>query len=97
MVSGPIPGKPAAESKKSVCHLQDVSYAVKDRRNRRGRLTILQGVSGFFSPGEMAAVMGPSGSGDLQAPPKIGLCSLIDNVHQIQIAERLNRCSAPAC
>ncbi|CAK0786885.1 hypothetical protein CVIRNUC_010099 [Coccomyxa viridis] len=42
---------------------RDVSYAVRDRRNRRSRLTILQGVSGFFSPGEMAAVMGPSGSG----------------------------------
>ena len=68
------------ESEEEPCHLQDVSYVVKDRRNRRSRLTILQGVSGFFSPGEMAAVMGPSGSGDLQSPPKIGLCSFIDNV-----------------
>jgi hypothetical protein len=42
---------------------QDVYYIVKNRANKAERLSILSGVSGFFRPGEMAAVMGPSGSG----------------------------------
>lgn len=44
--------------------MQDVSYIVKDRAGARSKLAILQGVSGYFNPGEMAAIMGPSGSGD---------------------------------
>ena len=41
-----------------------MSYIVKDRAGRRSKSSILQGVSGYLKPGEMAAIMGPSGSGD---------------------------------
>ena len=41
-----------------------MSYIVKDRAGRCSKLAVLQGVSGYFNPGEMAAIMGPSGSGD---------------------------------
>lgn len=44
--------------------LQDVYYIVKNQADKRSKVAILQGVSGYFNPGEMAAVMGPSGSGD---------------------------------
>ena len=47
---------------------QDVYYIVKNRANRAEKLSILSGVSGYFSPGEMAAVMGPSGSGARMRP-----------------------------
>lgn len=43
--------------------LQDVFYIVKNQADKRSKLAILKGISGFFNPGEMAAVMGPSGSG----------------------------------
>ena len=43
--------------------VQDVHYIVKNQANKREKLSILSGVSGYFNPGEMAAVMGPSGSG----------------------------------
>ena len=42
---------------------QDVYYIVKNRANKAEKLSILAGISGYFSPGEMAAVMGPSGAG----------------------------------
>ena len=42
---------------------QDVDYIVRNQANRRDKLKILSQVSGFFNPGEMVAVMGPSGSG----------------------------------
>ncbi|KAK9906864.1 hypothetical protein WJX75_009364 [Coccomyxa subellipsoidea] len=42
---------------------QDVYYIVKNQANKREKISILHGVSGYFNPGEMAAVMGPSGSG----------------------------------
>ena len=42
---------------------QDVHYIVRNSANKREKLSILSGVSGYFNPGEMAAVMGPSGSG----------------------------------
>jgi ABC-type multidrug transport system ATPase subunit len=43
--------------------LQDVSYSVTNRKKKLGSITILTSVSGYFKPGEMAALMGPSGSG----------------------------------
>ena len=42
---------------------QDVDYIVRNQANRKEKLKILSQVSGFFNPGEMVAVMGPSGSG----------------------------------
>ena len=42
---------------------QDVDYLVRNRANRKQKIKILCQVSGFFNPGEMVAVMGPSGSG----------------------------------
>ena len=47
--------------------LQDVFYIAKNRADKRSKVSILQGISGFFNPGEMAAVMGPSGSGGRQS------------------------------
>ena len=44
--------------------LQDVFYIVKNQANKREKLSILSGVSGYFGPGEMTAVMGPTGSGE---------------------------------
>ena len=43
--------------------VQDLYYIVRNQANKREKLAILTGVSGHFNPGEMAAVMGPSGSG----------------------------------
>lgn len=42
---------------------QDITYTVKDRGRKKGDVTILREVSGYFSPLQMTAVMGPSGSG----------------------------------
>ncbi len=42
---------------------QDVYYIVRNQANKKEKISILHGVSGYFNPGEMAAVMGPSGSG----------------------------------
>lgn len=49
-------------------------YIVRNQANKKEKISILHGVSGYFNPGEMAAVMGPSGSGEsLQAD---SLCSV---------------------
>lgn len=45
---------------------QDVYYIVRNQANKKEKLAILNGISGYFNPGEMAAVMGPSGSGASQ-------------------------------
>lgn len=42
---------------------QDVKYTVVNSQNKKEKIDILKGVSGYFNPGEMAALMGPSGSG----------------------------------
>eukprot|EP00884_Botryococcus_braunii_P013710 jgi/Botrbrau1/2233/Bobra.101_2s0061.1 len=42
---------------------QDITYQVQDRGRGKGKITLLHGVSGWFSPLQMTAVMGPSGSG----------------------------------
>jgi len=44
---------------------RNLEYLVRNRSNRSEKLPILKGVSGFYLPAEMAAVMGPSGSGRL--------------------------------
>lgn len=43
--------------------MQDVRYTVVNSQNKKEKIDILKGVSGYFNPGEMAALMGPSGSG----------------------------------
>eukprot|EP00884_Botryococcus_braunii_P006506 jgi/Botrbrau1/15857/Bobra.40_1s0041.1 len=43
--------------------MKDVVYTVRSHRNRKEKVDLLKNVSGWFSPGEMAALMGPSGSG----------------------------------
>lgn len=43
--------------------MQDVRYTVVNSQNKKEKIEILKGVSGYFNPGEMAALMGPSGSG----------------------------------
>jgi len=42
---------------------QDVSYTVINSQNKKEKINLLQNVSGYFSPGELSALMGPSGSG----------------------------------
>lgn len=42
---------------------KDVRYTVVNSQNKKEKIDILKGVSGYFNPGEMAALMGPSGSG----------------------------------
>lgn len=44
--------------------MQHITCTVKNSHKRRETVTILQKVSGYFNPGEMAALMGPSGSGE---------------------------------
>ena len=46
----------------AVC-AQGATYQVRSRADKRQRLSILTNVSAYFSPAEMSAVMGPSGSG----------------------------------
>jgi ABC-type multidrug transport system ATPase subunit len=43
--------------------VQNVVYTVRSHKNTREKIDLLKNVSGWFSPGEMAALMGPSGSG----------------------------------
>jgi hypothetical protein len=42
--------------------LQDLSYTVPKPKGRGEQLVILNGISAFFQPGQMAALMGPSGA-----------------------------------
>ena len=42
---------------------QNLEYIVRNRAKRTEKLAILKGIAGFYLPAEMAAVMGPSGSG----------------------------------
>ena len=42
---------------------QGATYQVRSRADKRQRLSILTDVSTYFSPAQMSAVMGPSGSG----------------------------------
>ena len=46
-----------------VVRTQGATYQVRNRVDKRQRLSILTDVSAYFSPAEMSAVMGPSGSG----------------------------------
>eukprot|EP00879_Flechtneria_rotunda_P005742 GHRR01006043.1.p1 GENE.GHRR01006043.1~~GHRR01006043.1.p1 ORF type:complete len:547 (+),score=129.21 GHRR01006043.1:934-2574(+) len=43
--------------------VQDLSYSVRNVQNKKETLYLLQGVTGYFKPRRMAALMGPSGSG----------------------------------
>ena len=38
---------------------QNLVYDVRNKQNKKERLTILHGLSGFFNPSQMTAVMGP--------------------------------------
>ena len=63
---------------------QDVDYIVKNQANSKEKLNILSQVSGFFNPGEMAAVMGPSGSGEPGAAVMGALRQLVTLGKQLQ-------------
>ncbi|CAK0754674.1 hypothetical protein CVIRNUC_002316 [Coccomyxa viridis] len=41
---------------------KDLTYRVQNNNNRREKCTLLHKVSGYFVPGELSALMGPSGS-----------------------------------
>lgn len=59
---------------------QDLTYLVRNQANKSEKLALLKQVSGYYIPGEMAAVMGPSGSGTrlIQQAP-------LDTVSKIKI------------
>jgi ATP-binding cassette subfamily G (WHITE) protein 2 len=42
---------------------RDVVYSVQDSNDRKKRISLLDGVSGYIRPKELMALMGPSGSG----------------------------------
>ena len=63
---------------------QDVDYFVKNQANSKEKLKILSQVSGFFNPGEMAAVMGPSGSGEPGAALMGAFCRVATVGRQLQ-------------
>lgn len=42
---------------------KEVEYLVPDNQDKKKKASLLKNVSGFFLPGQMAALMGPSGSG----------------------------------
>ncbi|KAL6778615.1 ATP-binding cassette sub-family G member 2 [Auxenochlorella protothecoides] len=41
----------------------NVTYTVVNSANKKEKISLLQGVSGYFQPGQLNALMGPSGSG----------------------------------
>lgn len=53
----------SASSKGMPVILQGVGYTVPSNNKRGKEVSLLQGVSGHFSPGQMTALLGPSGSG----------------------------------
>lgn len=63
------PEDPADNWEPDIQHLgmriafRDLEYVVRNKSNRSKKLSILRSISGFYLPAEMAAVMGPSGSG----------------------------------
>ena len=38
--------------------LQDITYTVVNSQNKKEKLKLLEGVSGYLNPGEMGALMG---------------------------------------
>ena len=42
---------------------KDLTYTVQDHRNKKNKINLLDGVSGYCRPKEMMALMGPSGCG----------------------------------
>jgi hypothetical protein len=52
-------------------HLQGVTYSVQHRRHR-STMTILDGISGFFKPGQMSVLVGPLAAATqlLPSPPR---------------------------
>ena len=42
---------------------KDVTYNVINESNKKETISLLQNVSGYLRPGELVALMGPSGSG----------------------------------
>jgi ABC-type glutathione transport system ATPase component len=44
-----------------VITFKDLSYTVTNTANKKEKLALLENVSAFFRPGEMSALMGPSG------------------------------------
>lgn len=75
--------------------VQDLHYIVKNRANKRERLSILSGVSGYFNPGEMAAVMGPSGSGAAATPAALNISA--NSNHRLATTNKCGLCLMWQC
>lgn len=51
--------------------MQGVTYSVRSNYNKREKATLLQDVTACARPGEMLALMGPSGSGKVESLPAL--------------------------
>ncbi len=65
-----------------VVTFQNVTYRVRSSRNKTSWATLLDQVTAFLAPGEMTAILGPSGSGEVawvaprQQPDVFMLCEV---------------------
>lgn len=62
-----------------VMSFKDVWYTVKIPK--KDDIDLLQGVSGFFEPGSLTALMGSSGAGKTAEHPLLSLRSYCDHLH----------------
>lgn len=56
----------------SAVHLQDLSYTVDSNSAKHEKATLLKGVSGYFEPGQMTAVVGHHTWDDTSVPAGAG-------------------------
>ncbi len=52
-----------------VVTFEKLTYRVRNSRNKKQWVTLLDRVTAFLAPGEMTAILGPSGSGEWAKQP----------------------------